>query len=50
MFIYNISIFFVLSITGAVVLYRILKLYNIWMFNEEYANKNFLTIRLGNLD
>lgn len=44
MFINNISILFVLSNNGAVVLYRILKLF-IWMFNEEYANKN-----LGDLD
>lgn len=50
MFMSNISIFLVLSINGAVLLYRTLKLYNIWMFNEEYANKHFLTIRLGDLD
>lgn len=49
MFIYNVSNYFVFSINGAVVLYRIFKLWNIWLFNEEYANKHFLTIRLGDL-
>lgn len=50
MFICNIFIFFVFLIIGVVVLYYIFKLYNIWMFNEEYVNKYFLIICFGDLD